>query len=176
MSERLGQARAALSVAQAEFNVAFNAQGFNPARAEKAQARLEAAKAELQNALVSEAGEVSRERALSKLHLQLEGAERALRFSENNFRRALREVGGLAPDNPIEHNARRLKELREHDGAMFAKASLKPAQRENVRVSLAYVAEAEYRLDFVLDKTHEVARLKQAIKELEHPVGQAVAK
>ncbi|MFA4845458.1 MAG: hypothetical protein WC654_02785 [Patescibacteria group bacterium] len=175
MSIRLNKARNAVSAAQAEFDRAFKEEGFSPARADKAQACMEAAEAELQNALINEAGEVSREKALGKLHRQFEIAQRTLRFFESNFRRALREVGGLSPDNSLEHNTERLEELRTSVGDRFAKASLKPAQRDNVRVALARVAEAEYRLDFVRDASHEVVRLEQAIKELEHP-GQAAAK
>lgn len=175
ISDRLFHVRAELEDAKAEFDDAFKAKSFDPVRAEKAQKWLEAAKAALVSAVAGEQGELSRERALQKLERRLLVAQRVLRAVEFNLRRALKDVSGIPENTLFEDLAWRLESARTYVEGDLKKGGLKPSNRERLQRSQAYIAEAMYRADEVMQVRDQVEAIKADIAALKSQKGGAAA-
>ncbi len=171
MSRRLDIARAGFQAAKTEFDIAMSAAGFSPARADKANDRLSAARAELNNALAEEHGEMYRERVIQNLKGQLSRAERKLRSCEFKLRDAARNAAftyynGIS-DETIET---RVSDAHHLFDRWLSQKGLSPTKRRSIEEDKARLGEVSYRLTFVKDARYEVGRITADIKALESSI------
>lgn len=167
MSTRLNNARAQFAAAKAEFNAAMSAEGFSPTRADKAQSRLDAANAELENAIVNESGERDREQALIQLERRMQRLQRDLRYSSMKLRQAMMSAGmnfflGIS----VETIETRVKDAFDSIDQTLKFKGLSPTKRQNLEDLKARLGEVSYRLGFVREQSEQLDRVKLSITEI----------
>ncbi|MBI5793758.1 hypothetical protein HZA87_01555 [Candidatus Uhrbacteria bacterium] len=178
---RLEKARAELQAARAEHTAAFSADGFDPKRADRAEARLEAAQAAFEDEIEWDRGQSerrNREEKIACLERQLHNAERGLRVVEWKLLDACR---ALSFDPRARGRGLTLVGIQEWiidarglvDGNLGTK-SLALTKRRRLEERRDLLSEAEYRLDPVIRQTEKVERLRADIALLQD--SQAAAK
>lgn len=159
---RLEVARQELVAAKAEHATAFKAGGFDPARADRAQSRLEAAQAAFEGEIDWARGQNQRhahEARIASLIDRLAFAERTLRGLEYKLHNALRSLG-LPAENDAAWLERQLEETRGYCDRGLACKGLKAGKKRRFEARRAAVAEAEYRLEPVARKREQIESLR----------------